>query len=75
MKQGRGAVQVWEDRAAFNNWRESQNFNNSHGDKSENKTEEKPKGSPGGAMGGMLLGPPAAAFYEGKLMLQSPLGA
>jgi len=66
---------VWEDRAAFNNWRESQNFNNSHGDKSENKTEEKPKGSPGGAMGGMLLGPPAAAFYEGKLMLQSPLGA
>lgn len=69
---------VWKDRAAFNHWRESQSFNKSHGggDKpADAKAEEKPKGGqPGGALG-MMLEPPAVAFYEGKLMLQSPLGA
>jgi len=73
------SLTVWKDRASFDGWREGQAFKQAHG---EGKPAggpppaagAKPAGPPGGAMD-MFLKPPAVAFYEGKLVLQSQIGA
>jgi len=60
---------VWKDRAAFDNWRESQQFKNAHGGGKPQASEDAPKPPP------MWAGPPTPVFYEATLVLSSPEGA
>mmetsp|Transcript_16383 Transcript_16383/g.36036 ORF Transcript_16383/g.36036 Transcript_16383/m.36036 type:complete len:370 (+) Transcript_16383:84-1193(+) len=71
------SMAAWDDRAAFDNWRQGEGFQKAHGKKPEGKSEEgKPEGKPaGGPMGGVLVKPPIPYFYEGKLVLESDIGA
>lgn len=65
---------VWDDRASFENWRDGEGFKKAHGG---GKKAEGGHGSGGGGgpMGGVLTRAPVPYFYEGKLVLESELGA
>jgi len=56
------SLTIWENKAAFENWRSSDSFGKAHGKDSPKK--EKPDMS-------MFLGPPSLACYEGSLMIQA----
>jgi len=68
----------WDNRAAFDNWRNGEGFKKAHGS-GASKPPQAGSSSPGtsgkGPMGGVLLRPPKAYFYEGKLVLESEQGA
>lgn len=70
------SMAAWDNRAAFDNWRNGEGFKKAHGGGGE---EKKPEGatskSAGGPMGGVLEKPPKPYFYEGKLVLESEVGA
>jgi len=68
------SLSIWEDKAAFENWRSSQNFAQAHGQgKKPESGEGKPSGPPAGPPK-LFKVPPKTAFYEGKLVLTSEIG-
>jgi heme-degrading monooxygenase HmoA len=69
---------IWRDVKAFQNWRNSLQFNKAHGggsssggDKKDGDTEEKPASPPKP----LWTKPPAAIFYEGTLVITTEDGA
>lgn len=74
------SMACWENREAFNNWRDGDSFKKAHGGgkkpaegaAAEEGAAKKPAGGP---MGGILMKPPKPYFYEGKLVLESEMGA
>lgn len=67
------SMAVWDDRAAFDNWKNGEGFKQAHGGGGERPKEH--DSSSGGPMGGVLTKPPRPYFYEGKLVLESEMGA
>ncbi|CAM9213038.1 unnamed protein product [Heterosigma akashiwo] len=66
------SMTAWQDRAAFENWRTSQQFGAAHG--GEKKPEGTAAAKPAGGPPPMFQTPPKVAFYEGKIVLQSAMG-
>ncbi|KAJ8600204.1 hypothetical protein CTAYLR_002009 [Chrysophaeum taylorii] len=64
---------VWQDKASFLNWRNSQSFKDAHsgggGKSADDGDEEKKKAPP------PWIRPPTVAFWEGVLEITSPAGA
>lgn len=77
------SLAVWDDRAAFDAWRTGDAFKQAHGSGEKKPDSAAAHGGHGGAgggggggpMGGVLVRPPKAYFYEGKLVLESERGA
>jgi len=74
------SMAAWDNREAFDNWRNGDAFRKAHGGGGEKKAHGEGDGGQGqgqgqGPMGGVLLKPPKPYFYEGKLVLESELGA
>ena len=64
---------IWRDRAAFDAWREGNNFKAAHGEKKpegDNDGEKKPQGPPP-----QWSKPPTPIFYEGTLVITGKEGA
>lgn len=68
------SMAAWDNREAFDNWKNSEAFKQAHGS-AGNKKPEASDAASRGPMGGALLRPPKAYFYEGKLVLESENGA
>lgn len=73
------SMACWDNRAAFDNWRDGDAFKKAHGGSAKKEAssedaaaDKKPTGGP---MGGILVKPPKPYFYEGKLVLESEMGA
>jgi len=64
------SLSLWQDRAAFENWKNSPNFGAAHG---QNKSAA-PESTPKPPSAPMFKVPPKTAFYEGKLVLCSSMG-
>eukprot|EP00929_Paragymnodinium_shiwhaense_P062809 TRINITY_DN31376_c0_g1_i1.p1 TRINITY_DN31376_c0_g1~~TRINITY_DN31376_c0_g1_i1.p1 ORF type:complete len:383 (-),score=97.57 TRINITY_DN31376_c0_g1_i1:202-1350(-) len=77
------SMAAWDDREAFNNWRDGDSFKKAHGgakkpeggDGAEGDGGAAAKKPAGGPMGGILVKPPVPYFYEAKLVLESEQGA
>jgi len=65
------SMAVWDDRAAFDAWRNSEAFKEAHASRPEGSPS---RASSSGPMGGMLKRPPTPYFYEGKLVVESDKG-
>lgn len=69
------SMACWDNRAAFDNWKNGDGFKKAHGDgKGKGKPSAEAEGGSAGPMGGILVRPPKPYFYEGKLVLESEVG-
>jgi len=73
------SMAAWDDREAFDNWRNGEGFKKAHGGGKPPQAGAGHGGAGGegssGPMGGALVRPPRPYFYEGKLVLESEQGA
>jgi len=76
------SMAAWDDRAAFENWRNGESFKKAHGGGAKPSQAASgghgggsAAGSSSGPMGGVLVRAPKPYFYEGKLILESKHGA
>ena len=65
---------IWRDRAAFDAWREGNNFKQAHGQKKESEEAKKPEGQQGPPPP-QWSKPPTPVFYEGTLVITGEEGA
>ena len=67
---------IWRDRAAFDAWREGNNFKQAHGQKAEGeKKPEEAKKPDGQGAPPQWSKPPTPVFYEGTLVITGEEGA